>query len=104
MTEAGPGVFEISCTAGAQAKCIRFGYRPWVTYGPRYRDPLFGYYRWHNRGNPAWQRTLMATYRGRVAGTRVTRIPAAGCPAGRSPGSSSPPRTTCWMSTSATSG
>lgn len=33
IAEAGPGVFEISCTGGAQAKCIRFGYRPWET-GP----------------------------------------------------------------------
>ena len=33
VTEAGTGVFEITCTAGAQAKCARFGYRPWET-GP----------------------------------------------------------------------
>jgi hypothetical protein len=27
--EAEPGVFELTCTSGAQAKCVRFGYRPW---------------------------------------------------------------------------
>jgi hypothetical protein len=27
--EAGPGVFELICTSGAQGKCVRFGYRPW---------------------------------------------------------------------------
>ena len=30
------------------------GYQPWVAYGPRYRDPLYSYSRWVNRGNPAW--------------------------------------------------
>jgi hypothetical protein len=29
VAEAGPGVFELTCTGGAQAKCVRFGYRPW---------------------------------------------------------------------------
>jgi ADYC domain len=24
-----PGVFEITCTSGAQGKCVRFGYHPW---------------------------------------------------------------------------
>lgn len=24
-----PGVFELTCTGGAQGKCVRFGYRPW---------------------------------------------------------------------------
>jgi hypothetical protein len=31
IAEAEPGVFEISCTGGAQAKCIQWGYRPWET-------------------------------------------------------------------------
>ncbi|CAN2534331.1 hypothetical+protein [Methylocapsa aurea] len=26
-----PGVFELTCTGGAQGKCVRFGYRPWET-------------------------------------------------------------------------
>jgi hypothetical protein len=26
-----PGVFELACSAGAQAKCVRFGYLPWST-------------------------------------------------------------------------
>lgn len=25
------GVFELTCTGGAQGKCVRFGYRPWET-------------------------------------------------------------------------
>src|SRR5262245_55006930 len=29
VVEAAPGVFELTCTGGAQAKCVRFGYRPW---------------------------------------------------------------------------
>ena len=33
VAEAEPGVFELTCTGGAQAKCVRFGYRPWET-GP----------------------------------------------------------------------
>lgn len=28
-----PGLFSVSCTSGAQAKCIRFGYAPWK-HGP----------------------------------------------------------------------
>jgi hypothetical protein len=47
----------------------RRGFYPWVSYGRSYRDPLYGYYRWRYRGNPAWERGLLATYRGRVAGT-----------------------------------
>jgi hypothetical protein len=31
VAEAGPGVFELTCTGGAQAKCVRLGYRPWAT-------------------------------------------------------------------------
>ena len=29
VAEAEPGVFELTCTGRAQAKCVRFGYRPW---------------------------------------------------------------------------
>ncbi|MBI2882962.1 MAG: hypothetical protein HYY11_03485 [Candidatus Methylomirabilis oxyfera] len=29
LAEAGPGVFELTCTGGALAKCVRFGYAPW---------------------------------------------------------------------------
>ena len=29
FVEAGPGVFELVCTSGAQGKCVRFGYHPW---------------------------------------------------------------------------
>jgi hypothetical protein len=31
-----PGVFELTCTGGAQGKCVRFGYRPWE---PRAGEP-----------------------------------------------------------------
>jgi hypothetical protein len=44
------------------------GFHPWFSYGARYRDPLFGYYRWQNRGNPGWQAGLRQTYLDRVAG------------------------------------
>ena len=40
LAEGRPGDFEISCTAGALAKCVRFGYRPWEI-GPDGR-PLRG--------------------------------------------------------------
>lgn len=29
IVPAEPGVFELTCTGGAQGKCVRFGYRPW---------------------------------------------------------------------------
>jgi hypothetical protein len=47
----------------------RLGFTPWLAYGPRSFDPLYRYYSWQNRNNPAWQRTLEATNQGRVAGT-----------------------------------
>jgi hypothetical protein len=31
IAPAEPGVFELTCTGGAQGKCVRFGYRPWET-------------------------------------------------------------------------
>ena len=31
MAAAAPDRFEITCTSGAQGKCIRFGYKPWQT-------------------------------------------------------------------------
>jgi ADYC domain len=31
VAAAEPGVFELTCTGGAQAKCVRVGYRPWET-------------------------------------------------------------------------
>jgi hypothetical protein len=47
----------------------RLGFSPWITWGPRFRDPLFSYYRWTHRGTPGWERGLLATYRGRLNGT-----------------------------------
>ena len=35
MEIAPPGKFELSCTAGVRAKCVRFGYLPWRDYGTR---------------------------------------------------------------------
>src|SRR5262245_23313464 len=43
----------------------RAGYRPW--YGAHY-DPLYGYERWHNRGNPNWAGGLSQSYAARGAG------------------------------------
>jgi len=31
LTPSAPDRFEITCTSGAQGKCIRFGYKPWQT-------------------------------------------------------------------------
>jgi hypothetical protein len=44
------------------------GFTPWHAYGARAYDPLFGYYRWRNRGNPGWHAGLGQLYRDRVAG------------------------------------
>jgi hypothetical protein len=52
----------------------RRGYQAWAVAGPRVRDPLFGYYRAANVRNPGWERDLLATHRGRVAGD-VARPP-----------------------------
>jgi hypothetical protein len=50
-------------------RCWGLGFRPWYSYGARYHDPLFGYYRWVNRGNPGWYAGLRNTYWGRRDGT-----------------------------------
>lgn len=48
----------------------RLGYQPWFNYGPRVRDPLFGYYRNAQlRRNPNWAAGLATTYQSRVNGT-----------------------------------
>jgi len=44
---------------------LRLGYQPWLSYWPRYRDPLYGYYAW---SNPGLRRNLVATFNGRVRG------------------------------------
>lgn len=31
LLKAGPEAFELTCSSGAQGKCVRFGYRPWET-------------------------------------------------------------------------
>jgi hypothetical protein len=46
------------------------GFQPWHLYGPRYRDPSWGYYlNSAARTNPGWARNLASTYDGRVRGT-----------------------------------
>src|SRR5262249_19325986 len=45
------------------------GFRPWFAGGRGHSDPLFDYYRWHNRSTPGWDRGLYDTYRGRFNGT-----------------------------------
>lgn len=54
----------------------RRGFVPWLDYryGRAGYDPLYGYYRWHNRNNRLWERDLVALYKGRIAGT-VPRPP-----------------------------
>jgi hypothetical protein len=49
--------------------CVAAGYQPWCLYGARHADPLFGYYRWAHRGDPAWLRDVGATYAARRDGT-----------------------------------
>src|SRR5262249_61280933 len=50
------------------ARYSRAGYQPWASYGPKVRDPLYSYYRWTNRDNPRWQRSLVTTHQARVNG------------------------------------
>ncbi len=42
ISPAEAGVFELTCTGGAQGKCVRFGYRPWEK-GPD-GAPMWGLY------------------------------------------------------------
>jgi hypothetical protein len=46
----------------------RWGFQPWILCGPRCYDPLFTYYRFHNRGNPRWEGTLRQAFLDRAAG------------------------------------
>jgi hypothetical protein len=46
----------------------RGGFQPWFAYGPRRFDPLYSYYRFHNRKNPAWAVGLRRLFENRVAG------------------------------------
>jgi hypothetical protein len=40
------------------------GFTPWFSHGRGYANPLFGYYRWANRGDPGWYAGLAGAYRG----------------------------------------
>jgi hypothetical protein len=53
------------------ARYARAGYQPWHTYGPRFRDPLFNYYRhaYARAGHADWAGRLAAAHDGRVKGT-----------------------------------
>jgi hypothetical protein len=66
VVEAPPGVFELTCTGGAQAKCVRFGYRPWAT-GPDGR-PMRDLYN-------ACIRMVRADYGGDGVGTTRNGMP-----------------------------
>jgi hypothetical protein len=46
----------------------QLGFYPWIVYGPRYFDPLFGYYSWANADNYGWYEGLRNTYLGRLHG------------------------------------
>jgi hypothetical protein len=48
----------------------RLGYVSWLDHriGRRAFDPLFSYYRWHNRNNIQWERDLRALHAARVKG------------------------------------
>jgi hypothetical protein len=60
----------------------RQGFTPWLTYGPRFHDPAFGYYSWANRANPAWMSGLRSTYLARSTGV-TTRSLGTVAPLGR---------------------
>ena len=49
----------------------RRGYAPWMNFqaGNRYRDPLFNYYHWQHRNNPAWEKNMKTLYAGRSDGS-----------------------------------
>jgi hypothetical protein len=49
----------------------RLGYRSWLDYrlGGAIPDPLFSYYRWHNRGNAGWLPGMRQLYTARFNGT-----------------------------------
>jgi hypothetical protein len=44
------------------------GFSPWCEYGPRFHDPLFGYYGWEHRRDPSWYRGLHNDFLARRAG------------------------------------
>jgi hypothetical protein len=48
---------------------LTLGIRPWWSWGPRWHDPLFGYYRWHHRHDGGWYAGMRDLYRARLAGT-----------------------------------
>lgn len=69
------------------ARYARMGFQPWLAFGPRHADPLYGYYRGMNRGNPAWRAGLVNTYNARLRGTAA--LPARTLAAASRPGATS---------------
>jgi hypothetical protein len=59
-----------------EAAYQRAGYVSWIDFrvGQRFYDPLFEYYRFAHRDNPAWYHDLRAVYIGRQEG-RIARPP-----------------------------
>jgi hypothetical protein len=53
----------------------RIGFQPWFAFGARRFDPLFGYYGWRHRSDPAWLSGLRTTHEGRLNGN-LARPPA----------------------------
>ncbi len=53
------------------AAFVRRGYQPWVDFrvGQHFYDPLFTYYRWRYRSDPAWERDLRRVYEARREGS-----------------------------------
>jgi hypothetical protein len=62
------------------------GFTPWYAGGRGHANPLFGYYRWANRGNAGWYRGIANAYRGGAAGARASLVR----PLGRLAGSHAP--------------
>jgi hypothetical protein len=48
---------------------VNAGWSPWISWGPRFCDPLFGYYRWWH--GPGWFNGLNTLNAGRFNGTVV---------------------------------
>jgi hypothetical protein len=46
----------------------RGGFQLWIDFGPRRFDPLYSYYRFEHRRDPAWLPALQRVYADRVAG------------------------------------
>jgi len=50
------------------ARYANLGYRPWITAGAQFRDPLYGYYRHQHRNDVGWLTGMQTLHADRVAG------------------------------------